>query len=491
MRRMVVPTRLWAAAYSLLLGGAGLALWSYVSADKAALENKAAERALFDATLAASGLDATLRVASLGISRIDAAEIPQHSDAERLAFSLPEATNIYLLAPDGEVVWTAFRRADPTVAFGSDIFERLRAGSILECLIVDAPAEGGEVLALAKRLTGGAVAVAMFNAWSLSRSVSTSLRGSQSGVTLADGSGRRLELAGAPRPDGPGAETRLGSSIDETVFLASVPISITVSADMEDDRRAWLRRTMILSALGVALVLTSGAMTLLGINVYRRRMRVMDLKKALDDKETMYREVNHRVKNNLTIIQTVLELGSDEITEHPDRALPVVRSSIDRLRAVSLLHELLYRQGAGRSDDVGEYMSELAAALSSAYDLGERVSIVERHDSEMACGLDRMVPIALIVNELVANACKYAFPDGRRGTILLESSRAIGGGFDVIVKDDGVGMSNDAPRSGGIGAMLIEALAGQVGARLERDEATGTGVAWRLSVPAEARSKSA
>lgn len=436
-----MPTRLWIAAYSLMLGGAGLALTGYARADRASVEAKAAERVLFDATLAASSLDATLRVAALGMAHIGSTVADSRRDAERLAFSLPEASNIYVVDASGEVTWTAYRRSAPTLSVDAAVTARMAAGSRVECGVAQAPSEGGRVLALVRRIEGDRVAAALFSAASLAGSVSRLMEGREGSLLITDSDGAALVLAGTDSPETPAAPKIGPSHSTETVSLASVPISVTVVSHLDDDYRKWAERTALLAAMTVGFALASGAMIILGSTLYRRRLRVQELKKDIEGKELLYREVNHRVKNNLTIVQTVLELGIDEIAEHPERALPNLRSSIDRVRAVSLLHELLYRRGAEGYEDIGAYLAELAEVLSSAYDLGGRVTIAERHEIDMQSGLERLVPLALIVNELVTNACKYAFPGDARGTIRIESYRSPGGGFIIDVSDDGVGMA--------------------------------------------------
>jgi two-component sensor histidine kinase len=97
--------------------------------------------------------------------------------------------------------------------------------------------------------------------------------------------------------------------------------------------------------------------------------------------------------------------------------------------------------------------------------------------------MDRMVPLALVINELLTNAFKYAFPGDRTGTIHVEASHAEGEVMLIDVWDDGVGIDNARKSEGGIGTILIEALTSQLGAGIERIRRDEPGTGWRLSIP--------
>ncbi|OHE65333.1 MAG: hypothetical protein A2Z99_17320 [Treponema sp. GWB1_62_6] len=486
----------WSAAFALIFVGAAAALFLYVGADRRSVGERAAKDILFDATLAATSLDAILRVASHETARLGDSRAGMKESLDLIAFDLPEAANIYLLDEKGSVLRTAHRRLNPTLAMEASLFERMRAGAILDCRIVEAPEEGGKVLAFIRRIDnteddGYLYAAALFTGYTLQSGVSTLLSRAYGSIDVTDSVGATLVLVQATESAERTSdqtrrnETRRNGDLNALVLLSSVPVNIRVTADEDALYAEWRARTIVLCSVTGALTLAVGIILALGFSFFRRRLRVERLSREIEERDTLFREVNHRVKNNLTIVQTILELGTADIDDNPERAGSTMRSAIDRLRAIALLHELLCTHASDSNEDVGEYLQALTHTVHEAYSLGDRIGMEERHEEGLHCNLNRMLPLALIVNELLTNAYKYAFPGDRRGTIRVLSVSGAGGGIEIEICDDGIGMDESGKRTEGIGTMLIGALVRQIGATIERTGDDGRGTAWKLAVPPE------
>jgi two-component sensor histidine kinase len=186
----------------------------------------------------------------------------------------------------------------------------------------------------------------------------------------------------------------------------------------------------------------------------------------------LLKEIHHRVKNNLQIISSLLNLQSDNI----DLADPArtFRESQDRIRSMALIHEKLYRSGDVARIDFREYVESLTSGLYRSYFPGPGVRIFADVEN-VSLDIDLAVSCGLIINELVSNALKYAFPDGRAGKIHV-SLAGDGDSYTLTVSDDGVGLPpgldfRDTPS---LGLQLVNTLVGQLEGTIELDSAEGT-----------------
>ena len=163
------------------------------------------------------------------------------------------------------------------------------------------------------------------------------------------------------------------------------------------------------------------------------------MRTSLAEKVVLLKEVHHRVKNNLQIISSLLELQSDSIVEEQSRRF--ISESQDRIRSIALVHEQLYRSTNLSFIDFACYVGELVDSLcrSSLRD-PERIRVkLEIRNIEL--GIDEAIPCGLIINELVSNSLKHAFPGDREGEILIRAARDGEGGVRLSVADTGVGLS--------------------------------------------------
>jgi two-component sensor histidine kinase len=198
-----------------------------------------------------------------------------------------------------------------------------------------------------------------------------------------------------------------------------------------------------------------------------------ELERLVAEKDTLLRELQHRVKNNLQMITALIRLEARSL---PDDASG---SRFDRLAGRIEALALLYRSLSGDVDaetiDLGVYLSEIASAVMRAH-APEGIRLDLKVDT-WPVSVNVAMPTGLVVNELLTNALKHAFPGSEGGTITLHSL-VEAGGCRVIVADDGIGLASDSawPKRGKLGAMIVQSLRQNARARLDVQSAPGEGM---------------
>jgi two-component sensor histidine kinase len=211
------------------------------------------------------------------------------------------------------------------------------------------------------------------------------------------------------------------------------------------------------------------------------------LRSALEEKTALLKEVHHRVKNNLQIVSSLLNLQVRGVKN--DVALETLRDTQGRIRAMALLHETLYRESNAGRVNCSIYFSHLCAHLCRAFgQMGERVR-VRTEIATMELGIDVAIPCGLIINELVSNSFKHAFPDGRRGEIMVRLHIEAEGRIVLSVGDDGIGLppGADYQQNSTLGAKLVTGLAKQIAGTLEVKSDHGTMVQVNFIDPEKGR----
>jgi len=198
------------------------------------------------------------------------------------------------------------------------------------------------------------------------------------------------------------------------------------------------------------------------------------LLESLHEKEVLLKEVHHRVKNNLQIISSILNLQSAYVGKDP-RMLELLRDSQDRIRSMSFIHESLYQNKNFSSIDLADYIDGLSRNLMLSYSLTGKVAL-EKDLHPVQLGLDQAIPCGLILNELISNALKHAFPGGGAGTIAIGLFTE-GSTVRIRVSDDGRGLPDgfDEERDANLGLQLVHTLIGQLDGRIERIKGPGVG----------------
>ncbi len=196
------------------------------------------------------------------------------------------------------------------------------------------------------------------------------------------------------------------------------------------------------------------------------------LEASLSEKEVLLREVHHRVKSNLQAISGLLDFHR-ETTADPGPAR-AISDSQSRIRVMAQIHEELYGSRDLSSIDFSHFLERLATGILTSYgaDTGHISLKLEAEPVTMV--VDTAIPCGLIVNELVTNSIKYAFPEGRGGTIRIAFSRRGEDRYQLVVADDGVGLPPGAEGGTTLGLRLVEALSGQLGAETTLSSRGGT-----------------
>jgi two-component system, sensor histidine kinase PdtaS len=205
------------------------------------------------------------------------------------------------------------------------------------------------------------------------------------------------------------------------------------------------------------------------------------LRASLQEKEVLLREVHHRVKNNLQIVSSMLNLQMAQISDA--HSLELFKESQARVHSIALFHEKLYESRDLAQISMSDYLGGLAVGLFATYGVNRADIALKTALEDVPVGVDAAIACGLIVNELVSNALKYAFPDGRHGQVAV-SLRREGPEAVLEVVDDGVGFpaGADLRRPGSLGLRLVSILAEQTGGRLDLESNGGTRCTLRFPV---------
>ncbi|MBT4288015.1 MAG: PAS domain-containing protein [Deltaproteobacteria bacterium] len=208
-------------------------------------------------------------------------------------------------------------------------------------------------------------------------------------------------------------------------------------------------------------------------NITERKKAEEQIKTSLKEKETFLQEIHHRVKNNLAVISSLLGLQSQGTNDK--RLKEALTESRNRVNSMSLIHEVLYQSESLSFVDMNTYLSKLANDMTRNYSISSIVSI-NVDAGNIKIGPKRASPIGLIVNELITNSLKYAFPEGQKGDIKI-SLEQMEGQFKLVYSDNGVGIPKDLDwqKSKGMGFRLLKILSeGQLGGSVQLNRDLGT-----------------
>jgi len=197
------------------------------------------------------------------------------------------------------------------------------------------------------------------------------------------------------------------------------------------------------------------------------------LKKSIKEKDLMMKEIHHRVKNNLMVIQSLLQLQSRYIKDKD--ALNIFKESQNRAKSMALIHQRLYQSDDLKRIDFGEYARSLSIDLFRTNANSPELINLDIVVENVMLDVNTAIPLGLILNELVTNSLKHAFPHGRSGKIWV-NFHSEGSKFNLSVSDDGVGVPDnlDSEKSDSLGFRLVNSLSEQIGAQLTIDTTNGT-----------------
>jgi PAS domain S-box-containing protein len=204
------------------------------------------------------------------------------------------------------------------------------------------------------------------------------------------------------------------------------------------------------------------------------------LKAALQERDVMLREIHHRVKNNIQIISSLLRLQSRNIKD--EKALEMLNESQNRIKSMALIHEKLYQSQDFARIDFSDYIDKMVTHLFAMYNVeaGRVRSRVEAKNIQL--DINRAIPCGLIINELVTNALKHAFPEGKEGELLIRMGQKEGDTFELSVKDTGVGLplNLDPSKTKTLGMQIVRDLVKQLGGSIQIQRSAGTEFVIRI-----------
>ena len=237
----------------------------------------------------------------------------------------------------------------------------------------------------------------------------------------------------------------------------------TLKTFVDDLDRQVIERTSDLSDVNLKLV------TEIGIRLDAEKQ----LTKTVGEKEVLIREVHHRVKNNLQIIISLLNLQSRYIED--EKSSQVIKDSQSRIRAMALVHEKLYQSTDISRINLGDYIQFLGNSLFQFYGMQGKGIMFTTDIRDISLDIDTAIPLGLIINELISNSLKYAFPRGRKGEISLAIHRQ-DQTITILFKDNGVGIPQDFDwrNAKSLGLRLVISLVEQLSGTIELDRTSGT-----------------
>ncbi|WP_061241477.1 MASE1 domain-containing protein [Leptospira interrogans] len=229
--------------------------------------------------------------------------------------------------------------------------------------------------------------------------------------------------------------------------------------------------------------LSSVIVTLLDFTEIKSAERKLQL--SLNEKEVMLKEIHHRVKNNLQVISSLLSMQSDYVQDK--QSLSVFIESQNRLRTMSMIHEELYQSENLGKIQYSVYIEKLLNQLFQVYGKSDSVVLVTLLEP-LDITVNRAIPIGLIINELVSNSLKYAFPEGRsipnKPELRVSFSKS-GENLEMRVEDNGIGMpfGFDLKDSNSLGLKLVNILVRQLGGKIDFSSDSKKGTQFKIHIP--------
>ncbi len=217
--------------------------------------------------------------------------------------------------------------------------------------------------------------------------------------------------------------------------------------------------------------------------IAERRRAEKQIKASLREKELLLKEIHHRVKNNLQVISSMLYLQSYNIGD--ELALEMIRDSQNRVRSMALVHEKLYQSEDLAQVDFAEYIRSLVSHLFQSYKVNSSITQLKVNIGDVSMSINMAIPCGLILNELISNSLKHAFPDGRAGEIHVELRSDKAGKFTLVVSDNGIGLPQDLSlrETESLGLQLVNTLVRQLEGAIELDGSGGTAFKITFAAP--------
>ena len=237
------------------------------------------------------------------------------------------------------------------------------------------------------------------------------------------------------------------------------------------------QRNILYSAFAVlAIVLV------FSLVVYRQRNKIAKEKKRSDlllmDKELLLKEIHHRVKNNLEVVSSLLALQSAQIDDPNTKE--AMQAGQNRVHSIGIVHQKLYQGTNLGAIEMKDYFINLSESILDSFGAEKRVTIECAMD-QLDVDIDTAVPLGLIVNELLTNTLKYAFPEGQNGKVLIKLQKRKDGVLQLQVSDNGVGKSG-LTHGTGFGGQLVSLLTQQLSGSMREEIKNGTSIYFEFNL---------
>jgi len=209
-------------------------------------------------------------------------------------------------------------------------------------------------------------------------------------------------------------------------------------------------------------------------DITEKKLAEEKLLSSLQEKEVLLKEVHHRVKNNLQVIISLLRLQSRYLDD--PRLLELLQASQNRIRSMAMIHEQLYASQNFARVDFDEYIKNLITHLYVVYGVSPNRVSFKVQAAKIYLDINRAIPCGMIINELVSNALRHAFPENRQGEIIVSLKQDEIGRFYLLVKDNGVGLPEavEVEKAATLGLQIVRILVHQLGGSLRVIRSHGT-----------------
>ncbi len=216
--------------------------------------------------------------------------------------------------------------------------------------------------------------------------------------------------------------------------------------------------------------------------IAERKTLQEEIAASLREKEILLKEIHHRVKNNMQVISSILNLQAKMIRDPGSRE--AIRESQNRVTSIALIHEKLYQSKSLAEISFGDYLRKMGDYLLSSYSITPEKARIEVHAENILLPIHRAIPVSLIINELISNSLKYAFP-GKRSGIISVRLRREDDHYSLVIGDNGIGLPGgfDLNRTETLGIQLVVSLVDQIQGTLAVNGTDGT--EFRIEFPVE------
>ena len=205
--------------------------------------------------------------------------------------------------------------------------------------------------------------------------------------------------------------------------------------------------------------------------IYNVRQKQLRLSASNEEKEAIIKEIHHRIKNNLGVVNSLLKLQSREIED--EKVVAIFKEAQNRVISMALLHEKMYRSDDLQHIDVREHIKLLIEDLLKSYKIDKKINLDLRID-RVEFGMRTLVPLGLIINEIITNALKYAFKNRTEGRITVWLKKHTKESYQLTIGDNGIGLNEGTKKATGMGTRLIQSFIRQLKGTIKRLDQPGT-----------------